>query len=107
MLVNNVLSLAELVASTKQMIRAEVTKEGRFKEKPPSGQWYIRKVELGCYRVVHNINRKVYSVSVGSKEQGLTVLSSFLTDVDFEVTIRKDNQPYDATFVFALNFNVD
>lgn len=101
------LSLSELVASTKQMIRAEVTKDGNFKNTPPSSQWYVQKVELGHYRVVHNLNRKVYGVSVGSLEQGLVVRPSSFTEINFEVIITKDGQLYDASFVFALNFTRD
>lgn len=101
------IDIPELIESTKKAMRGIVAKDGRFlKGHRPPGQWYVQRSSTGVYKIVHNQNRLDYGVSVGSLDEPLSIETKHLVEHSFEVHIKKDGLPYDAQFVFALNFQM-
>lgn len=98
------LNRKELADSTRRMVQASVV-GGRIvfqKKQYVLGQWYVQKKDVGHYRVMHNIGTTQYGVATSAA--GLSIETKDLTDVGFDVFIKKDGEPHDADFHFAMNF---
>lgn len=94
-----------LQKSTNRMFLGEVTDTGQLlKKHGPFKQWYVQTHIPDTYRVVHNLGRKDYAVSVSKMTNDNVVIeTSNLTDAYFDVQITKDGLPVKLPFRFSLN----
>lgn len=97
-----------LKGSTDNMFLGEVTQDGKLvKVKGPFLQWYVQMHIPGIYRVVHNLNTTSYAVSASRMtNDNLSIETSNLTDVSFDVKIKKDGEDVKMPFRFSLNLMV-
>lgn len=99
------LSMDDLVKSTRSIINSVVSADGQFSlGRRPSGYWYVQHLGMGSYRVVHNLNRIDYAVSVSKITDDALCMETYdLDDVSFKLSIQQDGSPVDRPFSFALN----
>lgn len=96
-----------LAKSNETLFRAAIHPNGEFiaNKKIYVGQWYVQHLDIGTYRIVHNLNTNFYGVSAGkhNTDEALTIETSNLDDISFTVKIAKDGEPVDRAFEFAVN----
>lgn len=96
----------KLNASTRKMTRALIGKDGKVLDGPR--KWYIQKIGVGHYRVVHNLKKLNYAVSAGQVDDKPLSIETFnLFNVSFDVCTRKDGELIDSDFIVALNVEID
>ena|SRR5688572_6255430 len=100
------LDIPALKRSSSKLVRARVTPDGEFYGKSPPGHWYVQHKGVGHYVVVHNLRRIDYGVSASkldSDSPDVSIETSNLLDISFEVRMHKNGEPTNAPFAFALN----
>lgn len=93
-------NMPALAASISKMIHGSVKADGEFDKQILS--WYVQIQSPWRYRIVHNLGRIDYGVSVASPEASIE--TSNLTATSFDVEVRKNGELVSAPFTFALNF---
>lgn len=102
----SVINFDAFASSNQNLIRAIVSQSGQFSlgHQPP-GQWYVKHISTGLYQIVHNLKRLDYGVSAGKylTNEALTIETSSLNDISFDVKITRDGEPVDRPFEFSVN----